>query len=136
MPERSLYDTRFFVEYFYSDDLEFLRKLKEDLRSVRDRKVSVVTIHEIYRIDMEREGREVARLRSETILRDFDVVDMNYEAAIRSAELRSKRRIPMADSVIAATAEIHRCQVVSDDPHFKQIEGVKTRWYPLPDPSA
>lgn len=132
MPERSIYDTRFFVEYFYSDDLEFLRRLKEDLRSVRDRKVSVVTIHEIYRIDMEREGREVARLRSETILRDFDVVDMNYETAIRSAELRSKRRIPMADSVIAATAEIYKCPVVSDDPHFKQIEGVKTRWYSSP----
>lgn len=132
MPERSVYDTRFFVEYFYSDDLEFLRRLKEDLRSVRDRRVSVVTIHEVYGIDLERAGREVARLRSETMRRDFDVVDMDYETAIRSAELRSKHRIPMADSVIAATAEIHRCPVVSDDPHFRQIEGLKTRWYSSP----
>jgi predicted nucleic acid-binding protein len=132
MPERSVYDTRFFVEYFYSGDSEFLSRLKEDLRSVRDRKVSVVTIHEVYRIDLEREGREVARLRSETIRRDFDVVDMNYETAVRSAELRSRHRVPMADSVIAATAQIHRCPVVSDDPHFQKIEGIKTRWYSTP----
>ena len=132
MPERSVYDTRFFVEYFYSGDSEFLSRLKEDLRSVRDRKVSVVTIHEVYRIDLEREGREVARLRSETIRRDFDVVDMDYETAIRSAELRSRHRIPMADSVIAATAQIHGCPVVSDDPHFQKIEGIKTRWYSTP----
>lgn len=129
MPKRSVYDTRFFVEYFYSGDSEFLSRLKEDLRSVRDRKISVVTIHEVYRIDLEREGREVARLRSETIHRDFDVVDMNYETAIRSAELRSRHRIPMADSVIAATAQMHGCPVVSDDPHFQKIEGLKTRWY-------
>ncbi|MCK4583705.1 PIN domain-containing protein [Candidatus Bathyarchaeota archaeon] len=132
MPERSVYDTRFFVEYFYSGDSEFLSRLKEDLRSVRDRKVSVVTIHEVYRIDLEREGREVARLRSETIRRDFDVVDMDYETAIRSAELRSRHRIPMADSVIAATAQIHGCPIVSDDPHFQKIEGIKTRWYSTP----
>jgi len=132
MPERSVYDTRFFVEYFYSVDSEFLRRLKEDLRSVRDRKVSVVTIHEVYRIDLEREGREVAKLRSETIRRDFDVVDMEYETAVRSAELRSRHRIPMADSVIAATAQMHGCPVVSDDPHFQKIEGLKTRWYSTP----
>ena len=132
MPERSVYDTRFFVEYFYSGDSEFLSRLKEDLRSVRDRKVSVVTIHEVYRIDLEREGREVARLRSETIHRDFDVVDMDYETAIRSAELRSRHRIPMADSVIAATAQIRGCPVVSDDPHFQKIEGIKTRWITKP----
>ena len=130
MTRSSLYDTRFFVEYFYSDDSGFLRRMKEDLRSVRVRRVSVVTIHEVYRICLEREGREVAGLRCETIRRDFEVVDVDYEVAVRSAELRRGHRIPMADSVIAATAQIHGCPVVSDDPHFQEIEGIKTRWYP------
>jgi len=129
MPLGSLFDTRFFVEYFYSSDSEFLRRLKEDLRTVGDRRVSVVTIHEIYRIDLEREGREVARLRSETIRRDFEVVEMGYEVAVRSAELRRGHRVPMADSVIAATALLHGCAVVSDDPHFRGMEGLRTRWY-------
>lgn len=91
-----------------------------------------MTIHEVYWIDLKREGREVARLRSETIRRDFDVVDLDYETAIRSAELRSRHRIPITDSVIAATARIRGCPVVSDDPHFQKIEGMKTRWYSTP----
>ena len=129
MRERSVYDSRFFVEYFYSGDAGFLRRLKEDLRAVRERMVSALTIHEIYHVNLEREGREVAVLRSETIRRDFNVVDVDYETAVRSAELRSKHRIPMADSVIAATAQIHGCSLVSDDAHFKQIPDLKTRWY-------
>ncbi|GAI05271.1 unnamed protein product [marine sediment metagenome] len=81
---------------------------------------------------MNRTSPKVARLRSETIHRDFDVVDVDYETAIRSAEFRSRHRIPMADSVIAATAQIHGCPVVSDDPHFQKIEGIKTRWISKP----
>ena len=107
----------------------FLRRLKEDLRAVRERMVSALTVHEIHRINLEREGREVAILRSETIRRDFNVVDVDYETAVRSAELRSKHRIPMADSVIAATAQIRGCPLVSDDPHFQEVEDLKTRWY-------
>lgn len=129
MPEKSVYDTRFFVEYFYSSDARFLRRLKEDLRSVKERMVSAVTIHEIHRINLENEGSEVATLRSEIICRDFKLIDMDYETAIRSAKLRSRYRMPMADSVIAATAQIYGCPVVSDDPHFREIKDLKTRWY-------
>jgi len=129
MLDNVTYDTRFFIEYFYSDDVDFVRNLKEDLRETRNRMVSALTVHEIYRIILEREGRDVAVLRAETIRRDFDIADVDYETAIKSAELRSKHRIPMADSVIAATAQIHRSVLVSDDPHFQRIEDLKTRWY-------
>ena len=128
MPEKSVYDTRFFVEYFYSGDADFLRRLKEDLKAVRERMVSALTVHEIHRINLEKEGREVATLRSETICRDFNVVDVDYETAVISAELRSRHRMPMADSMIAATAQIHGCSLVSDDPHFQGIRNLKTRW--------
>jgi len=128
MPPR-VYDTRFFVELFYSSDAGFLRKLKEDLRSVRERKVSAVTIHEIYKIILESEGRDVAELRCSTIERDFDVVDLVYDISVRSAELRSRYRVPLADSVIAATAQRYGCPVISDDPHFEKIKEVKSRWF-------
>ncbi|MCD6530805.1 PIN domain-containing protein [Candidatus Bathyarchaeota archaeon] len=52
--------------------------------------------------------------------RDFQVIDLDYETAIRSAELRAKCRIPMADSIIATVAQMHRCPVVSDDPSLQK----------------
>ena len=128
MPRKSLYDTRFFVDYFYSGDSEALQRMKEDIRSAGERLVSALTIHELYRIDLERLGRDVARLRCETVRRDFQVVDVGYEAAVRGAELRSRHRVPMADGVIAATAQMNGCVLVSDDPHFQGMEGLRTRW--------
>ncbi|MGA3061382.1 MAG: PIN domain-containing protein [Candidatus Bathyarchaeia archaeon] len=132
MPDRVLYDTRFFVEYFYSENKELLRKLKEELRSVKERMVSTLTVHEMHRINLKKEGKDVANLRSDTIHRDFRVVDVDYETAIKSAELRSGHQIPMADSVIAAAAQIYRCSIFSDDAHFKEIQNLKTKWCTIP----
>jgi len=132
MHKRSIYDTRFFIEYFYSNNQTLLKKLKEDLKATKERLVSAVTIHEIHRINLEREGKEAATLRSEIIHRDFKIINVDYETAVESAELRSKHKIPMADSIIAATAQIHNSPVVSDDPHFKEIKNLKIRWYTTP----
>jgi toxin FitB len=132
MPERRLYDTRFFVEYFYSENNELLRKLKEELRSVKERMVSSLTIHEIHRINLKREGKDVAALKSNTIRRDFQIIDVDYKTAVKSAELRSIHSVPMADSVIAASAQINECILFSDDPHFKEIQNLKTKWCSAP----
>jgi predicted nucleic acid-binding protein len=128
MPDRRLYDTRFFAEYFYSADQQLVRKLKEELRLVNERMVSSLTIHEMHRVVLKKEGKEVAALRSSTIRRDFQVIDVDYVIAVKSAELRSKHQMPMADSVIAATAQLQGCPLFSDDAHFKNIENLKTVW--------
>ncbi len=128
LTEKRLYDTRFFVEYFYSDDAELLMKLKRESKQVKDKLVSALTIHELYRINVKRDGREVATLRSHTIREEFTVISVDYKIAMQSADLRIKHSMPMADSVIAVTALIHGCELVSDDPHFKGIPNLKTRW--------
>jgi predicted nucleic acid-binding protein len=127
-----VYDTRFFVEYFYSENDELLKKLKEELRSVKERIVSTVTIHEIHRINMLREGKAVAALRSKAIHGDFIVVDVNYETAVKSAELRNRHQMPMADAVVAVTAQIHDCPLFTDDAHFNQVQNLKMRWCKAP----
>ncbi len=78
-----------------------------------------LTIHEFHRLVLKTNGKEVATLRSNTIQRDFQVIDVDYSIAVKSAELRSKHPMPMADSVIAATAQIEECPLFSDDAHFK-----------------
>jgi predicted nucleic acid-binding protein len=108
MSDRRLYGTRFFSEYFYSPDQQIEKKLKGELRTVNTRLVSSLTIHEIHRLVLRSDGKEVATLRSKTIRNDFIVIDVNYQIAVKSAELRSKHPMPMADSVIAATAQIER----------------------------
>ncbi len=127
--DKRLYDTRFFFDYFYSDDAELVKKLKQEAKSTKEKFVSALSIHELHHISMKRSGKEVAALRSHAIFAEFTVIDVNYAIAVQSAELRSARKMPMADSVIAATAQVHGCTLISDDPHFRGIPNLKTKWY-------
>ena len=128
MPEKRLYDTRFFAESFYTPDQQLAKKLREEFRAVNERLVSSLTIHEIHRLVLRTDGKEVASIRSNTIRRDFQVIDVNYQIAVKSAEIRNNHPMPMADSIIAATAVTEGCLLFSDDAHFKNIPNLKTIW--------
>jgi len=128
---KTVFDTRFFIEHYYSKDGEVLRKTKEEIRKTKERYVSAVVIHEVYRLTLEREGRETAILRAGLLEKDFKVVDVDSEIARSSAELRHKYRISLADSVVAATGLSLGAVCLSDDPHLKAIEEIKTQWIRL-----
>jgi predicted nucleic acid-binding protein len=128
VPAKAVYDTRFFIEYFYSKDKNTLKKLTENLIHTRKRVISTVTIYEIYKLILSREGRDVAKYRTDVITRDFQVENLTPEIAIRAAEINHGTGNPMADSVIAATAQIENAPVITDDPHFEKIINLKTHW--------
>jgi predicted nucleic acid-binding protein len=123
-----VYDTRYFVEYFYSGDLEKTKALKSVAREVGEKLVSSVTIHEFYRVNVLKSGRDAAQLRCSAIKNEFKVIDLDYEQAVLSAEIRSRTPMPLADSVIAAIAVSRGCPVVSDDEHFSKVKGLKVHW--------
>ena len=105
-----------------------LRWTRNELGSRRTRYASAITAHELYKISLESEGREVAELRTLLMEKEFEVIEMGLELAKESAEIRSRYRVPMADSIIAATTRLNRLDCVSDDPHLREIKEIKTRW--------
>lgn len=125
---KSVYDTRFFIEHFYSNDIKVIEKTSQEIKSTRNRLVSVITLHELYKITLEKEGRDIAMLRVETMKEYFKTINVDDKIAIKGAELRHKYRIPMGDSLIAATSQIFKTACVSDDEHFKKIKEIKIRW--------
>ena len=122
------YDTRFFVELYYSGDTKVTESTTGEIRRERDKAVSSIVVHEVYRLTLQKEGRQVAQLRVGLIEKDFEVIPVNHELAVISAEMRQENEIPMADSIIAATASKLRAVCVTDDPHIQKVRGVKTRW--------
>src|SRR3989304_10053484 len=125
---RTVYDTRFFMEHYYSQDDAILKKTKEDIRKARERFISAIVIHEVYQLTLKQEGRETAILRTALLEKDFKVVKIDAEIAKSSAELRHKYKMSMADSIIAATALSLNATCLSDDPHFKSVKEIKTTW--------
>lgn len=125
---RLVYDTRFFVECFFSDNIDLQARAKDLVTRNKDRSVSAVTIHELYLLELSRRGREIARLRVQGIQDMFHVVGVDVQIAIGAAEIRLKHKIPMGDSIIAATCQALTAQCVTDDPHLAKMKDIKTRW--------
>ncbi len=123
-----VFDTRFFAEYFYSDDTEIQLRAKNLVSKNKDRYVSAVTIHEIHLMTLAKEGREVARLRLQTVLDLFRVIEVNSKIAVEAAELRHRSRIPMADGLIAASCKFVDGRCVTDDPHLTSLKDIRAVW--------
>jgi predicted nucleic acid-binding protein len=125
---KTLYDTRFFIEHFYSPDASMLKKTRDAIRQAKERFTSAVVLHEVYWLTLEMEGQETATLRATLLEKDFKVVKVDAEIAKTSAQLRHKYRLNMADSVVAATALMLKATCLSDDPRFKSVGEIKTVW--------
>lgn len=123
---KAVYDTRFFVESYYSKDKSLLTKIKS--HKAKKRYISAIVIHEVYNLALAREGREVAKIKIAHLLKDFEVVPVDNQIAQTSAELRYKYQLSMGDSMIAAAALMLKAICISDDPHFKQIKEIVTEW--------
>jgi predicted nucleic acid-binding protein len=124
---RAVYDSRFFVELFYAKDEDSRRRIREE-KNCKEKYVSTVSIHEVYRLSLVREGRETAKLRVALMKKGFQVVPVDDQIAQSSAELRKKYNLSMGDSMIAATAASLKAICITDDPHFQQIKEIQTAW--------
>lgn len=125
---KTVYDTRFFIEHYYSKETMRLKKTKEAIRKAKERFISAIVLHEIYWLTFKQEGQETATLRANLLEKDFKVVKIDAEIAKISAYFRYKYNIGMAESIIAATAKILQATCLSDDPRFKSVQEIKTTW--------
>jgi len=66
----------------------------------------------------------VAELRARTIANEYTIADVNAQIAEEGARISHRLRIPMADSLIMATAKSLRVPCVTDDPHFTEVKRV------------
>ena len=122
------YDTRFFFEHYYSNDSTILERTRNELLTKQPKFISAVVVHEIYKLALEREGRSVAELRTKLLEKDFRIIAVNAKIARISAEYRHKYRIPLADSIVAATSKSINATCITDDKHITQINEIRTSW--------
>ena len=124
----NVYDTRFFIEHYYSKNDEVLKRTTNALKTDKNKVISAIVVHEVYKLTLDKEGKEQAELRTKLLEKDFRVINVDTQIAKISAKLRHKYRIPMADSIIAATAESLKLVCITDDQHFTKMKEVKTKW--------
>jgi len=107
---------------FFADEpnaKHFLLPLKDTASLV----VPAVTIYEVFKVVL-RESSENKALQAAVAMQKGKVIDLTAKLAIDASKLSLQHDLPMADSIILATAQVFNATIWTQDSDFKNISGV------------
>ena len=86
--------------------------------------IPTICLYEVFKITLSRVGEDEA-LRVAGLMSFGRIVDLDREIALAAAHLSIRQKLPMADSLILATARLYDATLWTQDEHFRDIPGVK-----------
>ncbi|MBU4225145.1 MAG: type II toxin-antitoxin system VapC family toxin [Chloroflexi bacterium] len=115
-------DSSGWLEYIANEDnAPFFKPAILDLERLI---VPTICLYEVYKRMAVQRGQESA-LQSVGVLFRGMVIDITSELALEAANLSLEHKLPMADSIILATAHAYDATLWTQDEHFKDMDGVK-----------
>ena len=94
------------------------------LRDIRRLVVPPICIYEVFRKILTERGEDDA-LQAVALMRQGIVSPLDGDLALEAARLGLEHRLPMADSIVLATAQQHKAVLWTQDRHFAKVPGVK-----------
>jgi len=58
------------------------------------------------------------------IMKNSIVINLDSEIALLASDMSKQHRLPMADSIIFATAELYNAEIYTQDKHFENLDRV------------
>ena len=86
--------------------------------------VPAITLYEVFKVVL-REASENEALQAVVAMQKGKVIDLNASRALTAARLSLEHQLPMADSIILATAREFNATIWTQDVDFKDINKVK-----------
>jgi len=126
-------DTRFLVEYYYSQDKETRQKTSQKVRELTQTGngiIPTIVVSETIQLICSREGKEKAEMIYLSIVTSgIKMENLSPSTAKEAGLLKSTyKQVPLADCIIASTAIRNQAKILSDDSHFDLIKETKRTW--------
>ena len=118
----SIVDSSAWLEYFADGPNADL--FSAPLQDIDNLLVPSICIYEVLKTVLRQRGEDAA-LQAAALMRQGTTVDFTAGLALQAAKISLDFKMPMADSIILATAREHEAIVWTQDQDFKGIEGVK-----------
>ena len=118
----NIVDSSGWLEYFINgpNAVFFEPPLKETDSLV----VPSITLYEVFKV-VRRERGEHEALQAVAVMEQAVVADLDAGTAVSAAKISGDLQLPMADSIILATAKMFEAVIWTQDADFRDIEGVK-----------
>ena len=115
-------DSSGWLEYFADGpNADFFAPAIEDVSSLI---VPTISLYEVFKRVLQQRGEGEA-LQAIAVMMEGRVVELTAEIALEAARLSVERRLPMADSVMLATARAYDAVLWTQDEDFEGMEGVR-----------
>jgi len=115
-------DSSGWLEYFIGGkNAQYFAPVIEDTAKVI---VPTISIFEVFKRILVEKNRDDA-LEAVAMMYEGKIVDLDREIALMAAELSFEIKLPMADSIILATARAHDAILWTQDEHFEGLDGAK-----------
>lgn len=115
-------DSSGWLEYFANaENAAFFESAIQDVDHLI---VPSINLYEVFKRVYQQRGEDVA-LQAIAQMQQGQVIELTSALALSAAQLSLKERLPMADSVILATARAFQAVLWTQDADFKDLEGVQ-----------
>jgi toxin FitB len=94
------------------------------IEATRELLVPTLSLYEVFKRVLQQRGEDQA-LQAVALMQQGQVVDLTAAIALSAARAGIECRLPMADSIMLATAQTHGAVFWTQDADFAKVEGVK-----------
>lgn len=115
-------DSSGWLEYFANgSNADFFASAIEDTKNLL---VPVICVYEVFKRILQQNGVIDAQQHISD-MKLGQIIELDESLALSAAKLSVDLKLPMADSLILATARAKRATFWTQDEHFKNLDGVK-----------
>ena len=115
-------DSSGWLEYFAADaNADFFAPAVE---AVEELVVPTITLYEVFKRVLQQRGENEA-LQAIVAMQQGQVVDLDARLSLQAAKLSVEAKLPMADSIILATARAYTATLWTQDVDFEGVAGVQ-----------
>ena len=118
----NIIDSSGWLEYFAEGgNAEFFAPAIEDTKNLL---VPVICMYEVFKKLLLQSGDNEAQIHVSD-MKQGKIIEIDESLALSAAKLSAELKLPMADSLILATARTNNAILWTQDEHFKDLDGVK-----------
>ena len=120
----NLVDSSAWLEYFADGpNADFFAPAIE---RTRDLLVPTIVVFEVYKRVLQQRQEHTA-LEAVSVLQHGQLIELTASLAIAAARISQHEKLPMADSIILATARTRNATIWTQDSDFEEMDRVKYR---------
>ena len=115
-------DSSAWLEYFSNS--KYAKNFAKVIESTENLLVPTISIFEVFKKVTKERGEDLA-LQAVALMQQGRVVALDVSISLTASKISLELNIPMADSIILATARLHKATLWTQDADFCGLDGVR-----------